>query len=258
MSFILKEISENIATVTINRPETLNAMNLAVVGELQQVVDELLANRTVGAIILTGAGEKSFVAGADIKAMSRMTKAEALIFGRAGHGLLNTIENAAVPVIAAVNGFALGGGTEISLACHIRIAAENAVFGQPEVKLGLIPGWGGTQRLLRLVGKGWAIELIAGGGTIKAEEAYRIGLVNAVVPFADLMVKARETAGSIVENGPEAVRVALHCIRRGQDLTLTDGLEYELQAFADLFETPEKQEGTRAFIEKRSPTFRKD
>ncbi len=258
MSFITKKIASNIATITINRPKALNAMNMTVVGELHQAVNEAIANPTVGAVILTGAGDKSFVAGADIKAMSQMTKTEALKFGQAGHGLLNTIENAPVPVIAAINGFALGGGTEISLACHIRIAAVNAVFGQPEVKLGLIPGWGGTQRLIRLVGKGKAVEMIAGGGTIKSDEAYRIGLVDAVVPPAELMTKAREIATRIVRNGPQAVRVALDCIRRGQDRSLTDGLEYELQAFADLFETAEMQEGTQAFMEKRPPEFRQD
>ena len=258
MSFIIKNIADNIAIITINRPAALNAMNLEVVGELHQAVNEVIANPIVGAIILTGAGDKSFVAGADIKAMSQMTKTEALKFGQAGHGLLNTIENAPVPVIAAINGFALGGGTEISLACHIRIAAVNAVFGQPEVKLGLIPGWGGTQRLIRLVGKGRAVEMIAGGGTIKADEAYRIGLVNAVVLPEELMTKAREIATRIVGNGPQAVRVALDCIRQSQDRSLTDGLEYELQAFADLFETVEMQEGTRAFMEKRPPEFRQD
>ena len=258
MPFIIKNIADNIAIITINRPEALNAMNLEVVGELHQAVNEAIANPTVGAIILTGAGDKSFVAGADIKAMSRMTKAEALKFGRAGHGLLNAIENAPKPVIAAINGFALGGGTEISLACHIRIATDNAIFGQPEVKLGLIPGWGGTQRLIRLIGKGKAVEMIAGGGIIKADEALRIGLVNAVVSPAELMTKAREIATRIVGNGPQAVRIALDCIRSGQDRSLTDGLEYELEAFANLFETAEMQEGTRAFVEKRPPEFRKD
>ncbi|MFH1853335.1 MAG: enoyl-CoA hydratase-related protein [Candidatus Neomarinimicrobiota bacterium] len=256
MSYILTEIADYIATITINRPDALNAMNLTVIGELRQAVIDCIADKNVGVIIITGAGEKAFVAGADIKAMAKMTRAEALEFGQAGHGLLNTIENSPKPVIAAVNGFALGGGTEISLACHIRLASENAVFGQPEVKLGLIPGWGGTQRLTMLVGKGMAVELIAGGGTINSAEALRIGLVNRVVPLADLLPQARKLAQSIVGNGPEAVRIALDCIRQGQDLSLTAALEYEVQAFSRIFETSEMQEGTIAFVEKRAPKFR--
>ncbi len=257
MTFILSDTSSNIATVTINRPNAMNAMNLTVIGEFRQVMEGLLADSNIGAIIITGAGDKSFVAGADIKAMSVMNKAEALEFGQAGHGLLNLIENAPVPVIAAVNGFALGGGTEISLACHIRIAAENAIFGQPEVKLGLIPGWGGTQRLMRLVGKGQAIELIAGGGTINSQEALRIGLVNSVVPQDELLAAARKLASKIVSNGPAAVKTALDCIRNGQDLSLTDALVYELNAFSEIFESSEMREGTSAFVEKRAPEFRR-
>ncbi len=256
MSFILTEKSNHVTTITINRLEALNAMNLTVIGELHKAVQIAVDDAEIGAIIITGAGDKSFVAGADIKAMSQMTKSAAREFGRAGHDVLNLIENSPKPVIAAINGFALGGGTEISLACHIRLAAVNAIFGQPEVKLGLIPGWGGTQRLARLVGKGKAIEMIAGGGIIKSDEALQIGLVNQVVEPADLMPSAHKLAEKITRNGPEAVRVALDCIRRGQDLSLTDGLEYELEAFSQLFGTAEMLEGTEAFVEKRPPKFR--
>lgn len=257
MSFVITDKQAGIARLTINRPEALNAMNPIVIAGLRQAVEDCIADEGTGVIIITGAGEKAFVAGADIKAMSLMSKAEATDFARAGHGLLNTIENSPVPVIAAINGFALGGGTEISLACHIRIAADNAIFGQPEVRLGLIPGWGGTQRLARLVGTGQAIELIAGGGTIDSIEAQRIGLVNQVVPPEELLPTAEKIAGNIIKSGPQAVRVALDCIRKGQDLSLTDGLDYEITAFADLFESPEMIEGTTAFVEKRQPNFRR-
>ncbi len=245
------------ATIIVDRPEALNAMNLELLNGMQAALDDCLADDDIGVIIITGAGEKSFVAGADIKAMSEMTPKQALEFGGLAHHLLCLIEKSHKPVIAAINGFALGGGTEISLACHIRIASDNAIFGQPEVHLGLIPGWGGTQRLARLVGKGKAIEMITGGGNIKADEALRIGLVEQVVPQTELITTVTKLAQRILSNGPEAITVALECIRKGMDMTLEEGLKYELHAFSSLFETPEMKQGTKAFIEKRNPDFRK-
>ncbi len=256
MSIDLKK-ENSIATITINRPEALNAVNRELIGQLQEAVEDSLSDNSIGVVVLTGAGEKAFVAGADIKAMSRMSADEALEFGGSAQHVLNLLEKSPKPVIAAVNGIALGGGTEISLACHIRIASDNAVFGQPEVHLGLIPGWGGTQRLARLVGKGKAIEMITGGGTVRAEEALRIGLVEQVVPQAALMDTVYKLARKILANGPQAIRVALDCIRRGLDISLDEGLKYELHAFGKLFETQEMQEGTTAFVAKRQPEFRK-
>ena len=187
MKYLFTEKSDGIGIITINRPDAMNAMNLKVVSELSSAVSDLIADNNMGVIILTGSGEKAFVAGADIKAMQQMDSDAALEFGKTGQEMTLIIENSPKPVIAAVNGFALGGGCEISLACHIRVASENAIFGQPEVLLGIIPGWGGTQRLPKIVGTGIANELITTGDQITAEEAYRIGLVNHVVPQGELM-----------------------------------------------------------------------
>ena len=257
MQYLLLSIEKHIGVITINRPEALNAMNKTLISELQDAVKELVINDDVGVIIITGAGEKAFVAGADIKAMQKMSGRQALEFSREGQEMTMDIENSPKPVIAAINGFALGGGCEIALACDIRIASENAKFSQPEVALGIIPGWGGTQRLPRLIGKGRAIEMIASGEMIEAEEALRIGLVNHVVPLADLMEKTYSLAASILNNGPAAVSAAMKCIHKGYDKHLEDGLDIELNAFAELFETSEQQEGTSAFVEKRKPNFRK-
>ena len=192
MKYIRVEMKDHIATVTIDRQDALNAMNLEVISELKEAFESCIADSQVGVIILTGAGEKAFIAGADIKAMKKMKPSEALEFGKSGQELTRIIENSSKPVIAAVNGFALGGGCEISLACHIRIAGENARFAQPEVRLGIIPGWGGTQRLPRLVGKGKAIEMITRGEMTDANTALQIGLVNYVVPQAELTEKSQE------------------------------------------------------------------
>ncbi len=257
MDFIKVDISNYIATITINRPEALNAMNKIVVAELKNAMEECENNDDVGVIVITGTGDKAFIAGADIKSMQRMSGREALEFSREGQEMTMVIENSPKPVIAAINGFALGGGCEIALACDMRIASENAKFSQPEVALGIIPGWGGTQRLPRLIGKGRAIEMIAGGEMIDAKEALRIGLVNHVVSQQDLMGNTYSLAKSILKNGPTAVGAALKCIHVGYDKDLENGLDIELNAFAELFETNEQREGTTAFVEKRKPNFRK-
>jgi enoyl-CoA hydratase len=257
MNYIKIDINNYVATIIINRPEALNAMNKVVMTELKQAMEECVENNNVGVIVITGTGDKAFVAGADIKSMQRMSGREALEFSREGQEMTMVIENSPKPVIAAVNGFALGGGCEIALACDMRIASENAQFSQPEVTLGIIPGWGGTQRLPRLIGKGRAIEMIAGGKMIDAKEALRIGLVNHVVSQSGLIDEAHSLAKSIIKNGPRAVGAALKCIHKGFDEHLENGLDIELNAFAELFETDEQREGTTAFVEKRKPNFRK-
>ena len=256
MKYINIGVKDFIGTITIDRPDALNAMNDEVVEELHDSVEQCILNKEVGVIVITGSGEKAFVAGADIKAMQKMSSRQAIEFGRKGQEMTMVIENSPKPVIAAINGFALGGGCEIALACDIRIASDNAKFAQPEVTLGIIPGWGGTQRLPRLVGKGRALELIASGEMIDAEEAYRIGLINHIVPQTALMEKVKSLADSILKNGPAAVSAAMRCIHKGFDKNLEDALDLELNSFSELFETGEQQEGTTAFIEKRKPNFR--
>lgn len=256
MKYIKIDVYDYIGLITIDRPEALNAMNSEVIGELDKAVKECVENNEVGVIIITGAGEKAFVAGADIKAMQTMSSRQALEFSRKGQEMTMTIENSPKPVIAAINGFALGGGCEIAIACDIRIASENAKFSQPEVALGIIPGWGGTQRLPRLIGKGRAIELIAGGQMIDSEEALRIGLVNHVVQQNELIDKAESLAQTILKNGPTAVGAAIRCIHKGFDEPIVNALDIELNEFAELFETDEQREGTSAFVEKRKPDFR--
>jgi len=255
MQFIDIEVANYIGTITVNRPEALNAMNTILIAELQETMDECIDNDDIGVIVITGAGEKAFVAGADIKAMQTMSGRQALEFSREGQEMTMVIENSPKPVIAAINGFALGGGCEIALACDMRIASQNARFSQPEVALGIIPGWGGTQRLPRLIGKGRAIEMIVGGAMIDADEALRIGLVNHVVPQSELMEKVQYLAKSILKNGPAAVGAALKSIHKGFNESLENGLDIELNAFAELFETDEQREGTTAFVEKRKPNF---
>lgn len=256
MKFIQLAIQDNIGTITIRRPEALNAMNLDVLDELQRAFKRFIDDPEVGVILLTGDGEKSFIAGADIKLMASMTRAEALEFSQRGQKLTLQIETSPKPVIAAVNGFALGGGCEIALACHLRIASRNAQFAQPEVHLGIIPGWGGTQRLPRIIGAGLATEWIVTGEMTSADEARRIGLVNDVVEIDQLMPRARKLATSILRNGPQAVRSALDCIRSGYHLPMEEALKLEATAFQNLFETEESKEGLAAFVEKRTPKFR--
>ena len=254
--FIKKEIKDQIGFLIIDRPEALNAMNPQVLRELDESVKEMIADESVGVIILTGDGEKAFIAGADIKAMKDFDRESALDFGKLGQEVTMTIEDSPKPVIAAVNGFALGGGCEIAMACHIRFASENAMFAQPEVKLGLIPVWGGTQRLPRIVGKGNATELIIGGHMINAAEALRIGLANKVFPLNELLGEAIKFAKIILKNGPNCIADSLHCINESAGHTLIDGFNIEVQAFSNLFETEETIEGLTAFVEKRKANFR--
>ena len=254
--FIKKEIKDQVGILTIDRQDALNAVNPHILKELDQAVKDFIADENVGVIILTGAGEKAFIAGADIKLMQQLDTQGALDFGKLGQEVTMTIEDSPKPVIAAVNGFALGGGCEIALACHIRFASENAMFAQPEVKLGLIPGWGGTQRLPRIVGKGHATELIIGGHMIDANEALRIGLANKVFPLDNLMNEALKFAKLVLGNGPNSVAESLHCINESAGHSLIEGLNLEVVAFSDLFGTDETTEGLLAFVEKRKADFR--
>jgi len=256
MKYLFIEKSDGIGVIIINRPDAMNAMNSDVVSELSITVSDMIADKEIGVIIITGSGEKAFVAGADIKAMQQMNAEDALEFGKTGQEMTLVIENSPKPVIAAVNGFALGGGCEISLACHIRVASENAIFGQPEVLLGLIPGWGGTQRLPKIVGTGIANELITTGNQISAQEAHRIGLVNHVVTQTELMDTCKEIGKKILNNGPNAIAKSLNCIYESFDKSIEDGLEFEVKAFANLFSTEEAKEGLSAFVEKRKANFR--
>ncbi|HJM11854.1 MAG TPA: enoyl-CoA hydratase-related protein [Candidatus Marinimicrobia bacterium] len=256
MKYLFIEKSDGIGIITINRPDAMNAMNSDVVSELSITISDMIADKEIGVIIITGSREKAFVAGADIKAMQQMNAEDALEFGKTGQEMTLVIENSPKPVIAAVNGFALGGGCEISLACHIRVASENAIFGQPEVLLGLIPGWGGTQRLPKIVGTGIANELIITGNQISAQEAHRIGLVNHVVTQTELMDTCKEIGKKILNNGPNAIAKSLNCIHESFDKSIEDGLEFEVKAFANLFSTEETKEGLSAFVEKRKANFR--
>jgi len=256
MKYLFIEKSDGIGIITINRPDAMNAMNSDVVSELSITISDMIADKEIGVIIITGSREKAFVAGADIKAMQQMNAEDALEFGKTGQEMTLVIENSPKPVIAAVNGFALGGGCEISLACHIRVASENAIFGQPEVLLGLIPGWGGTQRLPKIVGTGIANELITTGNQISAQEAHRIGLVNHVVTQTELMDICKEIGKKILNNGPNAIAKSLNCIYESFDKSIEDGLEFEVKEFANLFSREETKEGLSAFVEKRKANFR--
>ena len=250
MGFVLYEQKDAVGVITINRPEALNALNSAVLDDLNAVLDAVdLA--AVRCLIITGAGEKSFVAGADIGEMSSLTKAEGEAFGKKGNDIFRKIETFPIPVIAAVNGFALGGGCEISMSCDIRICSDNAVFGQPEVGLGITPGFGGTQRLARLVSPGMAKQLIYTARNIKADEAYRIGLVNAVYPQEELMAQAEKMAAGIAKNAPIAVRNCKKAINDGLDAAMDDAIVIEEKLFGNCFETHDQVEGMSAFLEKR-------
>lgn len=250
MEFITYEVEGQIGIITINRPKALNALNSTVLEELDQTLNAVdLEN--IRCLILTGAGEKSFVAGADIGEMSTLTKAEGEAFGKKGNDVFRKLETFPIPVIAAVNGFALGGGCEISMSCDIRICSENAVFGQPEVGLGITPGFGGTQRLARIVGTGKAKEMIYGARNIKAEEAYRIGLVNNVYPAEELMPAAKKLASTIARNAPIAVRNCKRAINEGIQVDMDQAIVIEEKLFGSCFETCDQKEGMNAFLEKR-------
>ncbi|WPO82523.1 enoyl-CoA hydratase-related protein [Chryseobacterium sp. JJR-5R] len=250
---ILLKKDGTIAFITINRPESLNALNARTINELSSALDGFDADTSCRAIILTGSGEKSFVAGADIKEFSDFGQEKAEELARTGqNNLFDKIENMTKPVIAAVNGFALGGGLELAMACHIRYASENARLGLPEVTLGLIPGYGGTQRLPKLVGKGMANEMIFSAKMIPAARAKEIGLVNEVYPIEELLTKAKELADVIARNSPMAISKAIHAV----NLSDTDrGFETEIRSFGELFDLADKKEGVSAFLEKRKPDF---
>ena len=250
MEFITYEAEGQIGIITINRPKALNALNSTVLEELDKTLDAVDL-QTVRCLILTGAGEKSFVAGADIGEMSTLTKAEGEAFGKKGNDVFRKLETFPIPVIAAVNGFALGGGCEISMSCDIRICSENAVFGQPEVGLGITPGFGGTQRLARLVSPGMAKQLIYTAKNIKADEAYRIGLVNAVYPLDELLPAAEKMAETIAKNAPIAVRACKKAINDGMQVDIDRAVAIEEGLFGSCFETADQKEGMGAFLEKR-------
>jgi enoyl-CoA hydratase len=252
---IVYEKKSTIAYITLNRPKVLNALNQATFSELGMAFESARADSAVLGVILTGAGDKAFIAGADISELARVTAVEAREFTRHGQTVLDLIENLGKPVIAAVNGFALGGGCETAMACTIRLATEDAKFGQPEVKLGVIPGAGGTQRLPRLVGKGLALQLILSGGTISAQEAYRIGLVNEIVPRAELIARAEAILKQINSNAPLAVKFSIEAVNRGSETSQTEGLVIESALFAICAGTEDKKEGTSAFLEKRAAKF---
>ena len=250
MGFVQYETEGAIGIITIDRPKALNALNSDVLSDLDSVIDGVDTDM-IRALIITGSGEKSFVAGADIGEMSELTKKEGEAFGKKGNDIFRKIESFPIPVIAAINGFALGGGCELSMSCDIRICSENAVFGQPETGLGITPGFGGTQRLARIVGVGMAKEMIYGAKNIKADEAYRIGLVNHVYPIAELMDQAKKLAGIIAANAPIAVRHSKEAIDKGLQTDIDNAAVIEEKLFGDCFETADQKEGMGAFLEKR-------
>ncbi|MGB7970618.1 MAG: enoyl-CoA hydratase-related protein [Candidatus Deferrimicrobiaceae bacterium] len=252
---LLVDVSGRIATITINRPKSLNALNRATMQELAAALEAIAQRDDVGVVLLTGAGEKAFVAGADVSEMRDFTPLQVLEFSRFGNGVLGGIERLPHPVIGVINGFALGGGCELAMACDILVASDNAKFAQPEVNLGIIPGWGGTQRLSRLVGRNIAKEIVLTGEMISAQRAYEIGLVNRVVPQDGLMETAREIARKILEKAPVALSTAKSVMNRGIDLDLGSACALEANAFAVMFSTVDGAEGMTAFLEKRKPTF---
>src|ERR1700730_12907566 len=243
------------AYVTLNRPKVLNALNQRTLSELKAAFEDAKRDPMVLGVILTGAGDKAFIAGADISEIADVSAIEAAEFTRNGQDVVGVIENLGKPVIAAVNGFALGGGCETAMACTIRLATESATFGQPEVKLGIIPGYGGTQRLPRLVGKGLALQLILSGGMISAQEAFRIGLVNEVVPAAELITRAEAILKQINSNAPLAVKYSIEAVNKGLDTSQVEGMVIESSLFALCAATEDKREGASAFLEKRAPSF---
>lgn len=252
---LIFEVNDGIGTVTFNRPKALNALNGETMKELSDVLDTIAADPAVKAVILTGSGSKAFIAGADISEMKPMTALEGRAWGSLGQAVFHKLENLNQPTIAAVNGFALGGGCELSMACDIRIASEQAKFAQPEVTLGITPGFGGTQRLPRLVGTGRAKELLYTGDMIDAAEAYRIGLVNKVVPGEQLMEAAVKLAKKIMSRAPFAVQCCKTAVNRGMDVDMRTGNAYESEVFGLCFATDDQKEGMGAFVEKRKAGF---
>jgi len=253
---ILVDKKNAIAYVTVNRPKVLNALNMATMEELRAAFHDIKNDVNVRVVIMTGAGEKAFIAGADIGELAKHDPVTAKAYTHRGQSVLNLIENLGKPVIACINGFALGGGCEIAMACTMRLASESAKLGQPEVKLGLIPGYGGTQRLPRLVGKGLAMQLVLTGDMISAQEAYRIGLVNEVLAPAELIARAEAIAQKIIANGPLAVQYSMEAVNRGLEMAVSEGLFLEAALFAVVCATEDKKEGTTAFLEKRPAQFK--
>jgi len=253
---ILFEKKNSIAYVTINRSKVLNALNMATMEELRSAFHDIKNDASVRVVIMAGAGEKAFIAGADIGELAKHDPVSAKAYTHRGQSVLNLIENLGKPVIACINGFALGGGCEIAMACTIRLASENAKLGQPEVKLGIIPGYGGTQRLPRLVGKGIAMQLVLTGDMITAQEAHRIGLINEVVAAAELIPRAEAIAHKIIANAPLAVQYTMEAVNRGMEMPLAEGLFLEATLFGVSCATEDKKEGTTAFLEKRQTQFK--
>lgn len=253
---ILFEIKNHTGLVTINRPDKLNALNNQTINEIEDVINSIKNNPEILVVVITGSGEKAFVAGADIAELNKLDVISAKEFSEKGNRVFRSIETLDKPVFAAVNGFALGGGCELALACHIRIASDNAKFGQPEVNLGIIPGYGGTQRLARIVNSARALEMILSGDMITADEALRIGLVNKVYSQADLLNKTLELAEKISSKGQQAIRFALKAVKATDNMSLSEGLSYEASLFALTCGTEDFKEGTSAFLQKRKPDFK--
>lgn len=254
-SNLLVEVKDGLAFLTINRPDKLNALNHQTMQELKAAFESFATDDAVKAVIVTGAGEKAFVAGADIGEIQALDAASGEKFCLEGHAVFTLIETLEKPVIAAVNGFALGGGCELAMACHIRLASEKAVFGQPEVKLGITPGYGGTQRLPRLVGKGKAMQMVLSAAMVKAADARTFGLVDEVYPPDELLAKAEELARIIMNMGPVAVATAIRAINEGLQMPLDEAKQLEAKLFGELCATADMKEGTTAFLEKRKPNF---
>ena len=253
---LLIERDGGVLVITINRPDKLNALNSRTVAELDQAMADAKSDPAIHAVVLTGAGEKSFVAGADINELSVQTPVSGREHARTGQAVFDRIEQLGKPVIAAVNGFALGGGCELAMACTLRLAADTAKFGQPEINLGLIPGYAGSQRLPRLVGRGRALELLLTGNQITADEAWRIGLVNKVIPAAQLLADAKALAQSLASKAPIAVRYILEAVAGGLEMSFADAQDYEATLFGLIATTEDMREGTRAFLEKRKASFK--
>jgi len=251
------ERRDQVTVLYVNRPQVLNAINRETLGEIADATRAFVADDAQGALVVTGQGEKAFISGADINELSTLGPSAAEDISRFGQRVVDLLEQSPKPVIAAVNGYAFGGGCELALACHMRLASENAVLGLPEVKLGIIPGYGGTQRLPRLVGPGRALELILSGRNVKADEAERIGLVNRIVPQAELVNEAVKLAQAILKNGPLAVAAAIECVVRGLQLPLDQGLRFESGRFGILAASDDMHEGLQAFLDKRPANFKR-